>query len=110
MIEINWVAFFEVFAAALVAAVLVIGFYAIALRLMVRAGRAPVVAPAEFTDAISVMTSKEVRKAEKAAAKAAKRSPLTEGQKLVALIGAYACFGLCGLAVLGGIVLLVIGR
>lgn len=110
MIEINWVAFLEVFAAALVAGVLVVGFYALALRLMVRAGRVPVVAPAEFTDAIAVLTPKEIRKAEKAAAKAAKKSPLSEGQKLLALIGAYFCFGLCGLAVLGGIVLLVIGR
>src|SRR5690606_29931241 len=85
VIEINWVAFLEVFAAALVAGVLVVGFYALALRLMVRAGRVPVVAPAEFTDAIAVLTPKEIRKAEKAAAKAAKKSPLSEGQKLLAL-------------------------
>ncbi len=110
MIEINWIAFLEVFAAALIAALLVVGFYAIALRLLVRAGHAPVVAPAEFTDAITVITPKEARKAEKAAAKAAKKSPLTEGQKRLALIGAYASFGLCGLAVLCGIVLIIVGR
>lgn len=110
MITIDWFAFLEVFLAALVAALLVVGFYAIALRLLVRAGRAPVVAPAEFTDAITVITAKEARKAEKAAAKAAKKSPLTEGQKRLALVGAYLSFGMCALAVLGGIVLIVVGR
>lgn len=110
MIEINWLAFLEVFLAALVAALLVVGFYAIALRLLVRAGRAPVVAPAEFTDAITVITPKEARKAEKAAAKAARKSPLTEGQKRLALIGAYLSFTMCALAVLGGIVLIIVGR
>ena len=54
-IEIDWLAFVEVFAAALIGALLVVGFYAIGLRLLVRAGRAPVVAPAEFTDAITVI-------------------------------------------------------
>jgi hypothetical protein len=33
------------------------------LRLLVRAGRAPVVAPAEFTDAITVISEKEARRA-----------------------------------------------
>lgn len=107
-VEINWIAFLEVFAAALVGAVLVIGFYASGLRLLVRAGRAPVVAPAEFTDAITVITEKEARRAEKAAAKAAKKSPLTEGQKLLSLVGAYASFALCGLAVLGGLLILIL--
>ena len=47
--------------------------------------------------------------AEKAAAKAAKKSPLTEGQRQVAAVGAYVSFGLCGLAVLGGLLLIVFG-
>ena len=110
MIEINWLAFLQVFGAALVGALLVVGFYAIALRLLVRAGRVPVVAPAEFTDAITVVTEKEMKRAEKAAAKAAKKSPLTDGQKRLALVGAYVSFGLCGLAVLGGIILIVVGH
>lgn len=110
MIEINWLAFLQVFGAALVGALLVVGFYAIALRLLVRAGRVPVVAPAEFTDAITVVTEKEMKRAEKAAAKAAKKSPLTDGQKRLALVGAYASFGLCGLAVLGGLILIVVGH
>lgn len=104
---IDWLAFVQVFLAALTAAVLVVGFYALGLRLLVRAGRPPVVAPVEFTDAITVISEKEARRAEKAAAKAAKRNPLTEGQKRFALIGAYACFAVCAAAVLGGILLIV---
>ena len=72
-IEVDWFAFVQVFVAALIGALLVVGFYAMGLRLLVRAGRAPVVAPAEFTDAITVISEKEARKAAKAAAKAAKK-------------------------------------
>ncbi|WP_342000552.1 peptidase [Microbacterium sp. LWH7-1.2] len=104
---INWLAFVQVFVAAFLSAVVVVSFYAMGLRLLVRAGRAPVVAPAEFTDAITVISEKEARRAEKAAAKAAKRSPLTDGQKRFALIGAYACFAVCAGAVLGGLLLIV---
>ncbi|TQJ32520.1 peptidase [Microbacterium sp. SLBN-146] len=107
MIEINWLAFVQVFAAALIGAVVVVTFYAMGLRLLVRAGRAPVVAPAEFTDAITVISAKDAKRAEKAAAKAAKRSPLSEREKAVALVGAYASFGVCAAAVLGGILLIV---
>ncbi|MBW9109896.1 peptidase [Microbacterium trichothecenolyticum] len=104
---INWLAFVQVFVAAFTSAVVVVGFYALGLRLLVRAGRPPVVAPAEFTDAITVISEKEARRAEKAAAKAAKRNPLTEGQKRFALVGAYACFAVCAAAVLGGLLLIV---
>jgi hypothetical protein len=107
MIEINWLAFVQVFAAALTAAILVVGFYSLGLRMLVRAGRAPVVAPAEFTDAITVISEKEARRAEKAAAKAAKKSPLTRGEKLVARLAAYASFAVAGAAVLGGLLLIV---
>lgn len=107
MIVIDWLAFVQVFVAAFLAATIVVSAYATGLRLLVRAGRAPVVAPAEFTDAITVITEKEARRAEKAAAKAAKKSPLTDGQKRLALIGAYASFGVAGLAVLGGLLLIV---
>ncbi|WP_203582231.1 peptidase [Microbacterium hibisci] len=104
---IDWIAFVQVFIAAMVAAVLIVSFYALGLRMLVRAGRPPVVAPAEFTDAITVISEKEARRAEKAAAKAAKRNPLTEGQKRLALVGAYACFAVCAGAVLGGLLLIV---
>lgn len=108
--SIDWLAFVQVFAAALTGAVLVVLFYALGLRLLVRAGRVPVVVPVAFTDAIAVVTEKQRRKAEKAAAKAARKNPLTIGQKRVALVGAYACFTVCGLAVLGGLVLIVVGH
>lgn len=107
MITIDWIAFVQVFVAAFLAAIIVVSAYATGLRLLVRAGRAPVVAPAEFTDAITVISEKEARRAEKAAAKAAKKSPLTDGQKRLALVGAYASFTVAGAAVLGGILLIV---
>ena len=106
-IEIDWFAFVQVFAAALVGALLVVGFYAVGLRLLVRAGRAPVVAPAEFTDAITVISEKDVRRAAKTAEKAARKSPLTDGQKRLALVGAYGSFALCAVAVLAGLALIV---
>lgn len=107
-IEINWIAFLEVFGAAIVGASVVVGFYALGLRMLVRAGRAPVVAPAEFTDAITIMRPKELARAEKAAAKAARKSPLTDGQKRVALVAAYGSFVLSALAVLGGLLILLL--
>ncbi|KRA22400.1 peptidase [Microbacterium sp. Root61] len=108
-IVIDWWAFVQVFVTAMVGSVLVVGFYATGLRLLVRSGRAPVVAPAEFTDAITVISEKEARRASKLAAKAARKSPLTEGQKRFALVGAYACFSMCGLAVLIGLLIIVLG-
>jgi len=109
-VSIDWLAFLQVFGAALAAGTVVVAFYALGLRMLVRAGRAPVVAPAEFTDAITVITEKEARRAAKAAAKAARKSPLTDGQKRVALVAAYASFFLCGLAVLGGLLLIIFGH
>ncbi|MDT0156921.1 peptidase [Microbacterium sp. ARD32] len=108
-IEIDWAAFLSVFGAALVGAVAIVLFYALGLRMLVRAGRVPVVTPAEFTDAITVLTEKEIRKAAKQAAKAARKNPLTEGQRTLAFVAAIACFVLCGAAVIGGILLIVIG-
>lgn len=109
-VEIDWWAFVQVFGVALVAAVIVVGCYALGLRMLVRAGRSPVVAPAEFTDAITVRSEKQIARAAKAAAKAAKRSPLTAGQKQRALVAAAAAFSVSGLAVLGGLLLIVLGR
>ena len=83
--SIDWIAFVQVFVAAMIGAVLVVSFYSLGLRLLVRAGRAPVVTPAEFTDAITVITPKDAQRAAKAAAKAARKSPLTDGQKCVSL-------------------------
>ncbi|MEL5991435.1 peptidase [Microbacterium phosphatis] len=106
---IDWLAFLQVFLAALVGAVVVVGFYALGLRLLATSGNIPVVAPAQFTDAITVVSPKRIAKAEKAAAKAAAKNPLSEGQKRLALIAAYACFVICALAVVAGILLIVLG-
>lgn len=106
---IDWAAFALVFFAALIGACAIVTFYALGLRLLVRSGHAPVVSPAEFTDAITVVTEKDLRRAAKQAAKAARKSPLTERQKLFALVGAYGCFGLCAAAVVAGILFLVMG-
>ena len=110
MIVINWLAFVQVFVAAIVATTIVVTFYALGLRLLVRAGRPPVVAPAEFTDAITVVSEKDIRRAAKAATKAAKRSPLTQGQKRLAVYGAYACFAVCVAAVMTGILIIFLNR
>ncbi len=107
--DIDWLAFVQVFVVALIGALLVVGFYSLGLRFLVRAGRVPVVAPAEFTDAITVISEKEAARAAKAAAKAARKSPLTDRERQFAAIAAYVSFGLCGLAVLGGLLLLVFG-
>lgn len=107
---IDWFAFLQVFIAALIGAITVVFFYAMGLRLLVRAGNAPVVNPAEFTDAITVITDKEAKRAAKAAAKAAKKSPLTDGQKKLSLVLAYGCFVLCGAAVLAGLIIIVVGH
>ncbi len=107
---IDWLAFIQVAVAALTGASVVVLFYAVGLRLLVRGGRAPVVAPAEFTDAIAIVSAKEIRRAEKAAAKAARKNPLSEFEKRVARLGAYACFGVCAVAVLAGLILIVVGH
>lgn len=106
--QIDWLAFLEVFAVALGSAAIVVTFYALGLRLLVTGGRAPVVPPAEFPDAIAVRTAKQAAKAEKKAAKAAAKSPLSHGQKSMMLGSAYVCFGVCALAVLGAVAYLVL--
>ncbi|MCY1716776.1 MULTISPECIES: peptidase [Microbacterium] len=104
---INWEAFLQVFVAAIVGASIVVTFYSLGLRLLVTGGRPPLVSPAEFTDAITVITDKQRRRAEKAVAKAAKKNPLSDGQKRLALVGAYACFAVCAAAVLGALLLIL---
>ncbi|RLP74732.1 peptidase [Mycetocola tolaasinivorans] len=104
---VDWIAFLTVFIAALTGTVVVVTLYAVGVRLLVTAGRVPVALPAEFTDAITVLSKSEIKQAAKRAAKAAKKNPLTQGQKNLARAGAYACFGLCAVAVLAGIYLIV---
>jgi hypothetical protein len=109
-VVIDWSAFLLVFLAALVGAAAVVSLYALGLRMLVRAGRVPVVTPAEFTDAITVFSDKEIKRAAKQAEKAARKSPLTVGQKNLAFVAAIGCFVLCGAAVLSGILLIVVGH
>jgi len=104
---IDWGAFIVVFLAALLGAVVIVSTYALGIRLLTVSGRTPIVTPAEFTDAITVITPAEAKAAAKKAAKAAKKSPLTEGQKRAAFVGAWTCFVVSGLAVLVGIFLIV---
>ena len=107
MISIDWIAFLNVFGAALLGAGSIVLFYALGLRMLVRAGRVPVVTPVEFTDAITVLSDKQKRRAEKAVVKAAQKNPLSDGQKRLALVGAYACFAVCAAAVLGALLLIL---
>lgn len=107
MIGIDWAAFLIVFVAAIVGACIVVVLYAFGMRLLAVAGRALFVEPVEFTDAITVITPEEAAKAQRKAAKARKKNPLTPGQKRLALSGAYACFALTGCAVLYGLYLII---
>lgn len=104
---IDWSAFLTVFVSALTGTLVLVVLYSIGLRFMVAAGRIPVVNPAEFTDAITVFSKSEIKQAEKRAVKAAKKNPLSEGQKKAAYVAAWACFVCCGIAVLFGIYLIV---
>ena len=104
---IDMFAFLLVFISAMVATVVVVSAYSLGVRLLTLSGRTPIVTPAEFTDAITIVTPAEVRQAEKRAAKAAKKSPLSEGQKRSALAGAWLCFAVSGVAVLVGVYLFV---
>ncbi|WP_028708751.1 hypothetical protein [Propionicicella superfundia] len=110
MIEIDWSAFARVFGAALTGAVLVVFFYAFGLRMLVRAGRVPRITSAELTDAIMIVSKKDIRRAEKAKAKAAKRPPTTRTQRRVAFAVAITSFVLCATAIAGGLFLIVAGR
>jgi hypothetical protein len=104
---IDWGSFLAVAVASLVSTCIVVGLYSLGTRLLASGGRAPQVDPVEFTDAITVVTPAEAAAAAKRARKAEKKNPLSDGQKRTALAGAYACFTLCGLAVLYGIYLIV---
>jgi hypothetical protein len=104
---IDWAAFFIVSTASLLSAALLVSLYSFGLRLLTTAGRIPLVEPAEFTGAITVLTPKKAAKQLKRARKAAAANPLTPGLKRLALYAGYACFVLCGIAVLYGVYLIV---
>jgi hypothetical protein len=104
---IDWLAFFLVAVVALASACIVVSLYAFGLRMLSTAGRAPNVTPAEFTDAITIITPAEAAAEAKRIKKASARNPLTPLQKRLALVVAYTCFVLCGAVVLFGIYLIV---
>ena len=104
---IDWLAFLLVAGVALIASCAVVTLYALGLRMLSTAGKAPHVTPAEFTDAITIVTPAEAAAEAKRVRKASARNPLTTGQKRLALCVAYVCFVLCGAVVLFGIYLIV---
>ena len=104
---IDWFAFLLVLVSALLATVVVVITYSLGIRLLTVSGRTPIVTPAEFTDAITVVSPAEAKAAAKRAAKAARKSPLSDGQKRAALVGARVCFALSAVAALFGIYLIV---
>jgi hypothetical protein len=106
---INWLSIVIVAVASIVSAGLVVTLYALGLRLLSSAGRPVHVGPAEFTDAITVITQEDAEREAKRLRKAAKRSPLGPGQKRLALAAARVCFGLCVVIVLIGVYLIIPG-
>lgn len=108
MLQIDWLAFVKVLIAAIIGGGLLVFFYGLGLRLLVDGGKPPVVHPAEYPDAITTLSPKQMRKAEKKAAKVAKRNPLSAGARRAVLACAYGCFTLCALTILGAVVLIVV--
>ena len=105
--NLNWMNLFWVFVWSIGPAVAIVALYSTGIRLLTISGRTPIVAPLEFTDAITIIEPEEIVKNEKRAAKAAKKSPLSAAQKTLAYITAWACFVLSGGVVLLGIWLIV---
>ncbi len=92
---------------SIIPAAAIVSLYSLGIRLLTASGRTPIVAPLEFTDAITIIDPEEVLKNEKRAAKAARKSPLTQAQKNAAFLAAWACFVLSGAVVLLGIWLIL---
>ena len=86
-VTIDWWAFVQVFVASITAAILIVGFYSLGLRLLVRAGRAPVVAPAEFTDAITVVSEKDRLPRSEGGSEGGPQEPSDGGAEAVRLRG-----------------------
>lgn len=85
--EVDWLAFAKVFTAAFTGAVSIVLFYSLGMRMLVRAGRIREVASSACRAAIQV----------------------TRTQRRVALVLALACFALCASAVVGGLLLILVG-
>ena len=104
---IDWFAFVEVLIAALIGGAAVVSLYALGLRMLAVAGHTPFVPPAEFDEAITVLSPKQVKKETKKVRKARRKNPYSPGVKRLALVAAYALFAISGLVALFGVYLLV---
>lgn len=92
MIDIDWVAFIEVFVAATIATVVVVVFYALGMRMLVRAGRVAGVHEADLSEEDAATGPVQL---------------VSEASKKVAYVLAIACFSVCGAAVLFGLGLII---
>lgn len=108
--QVDWLAFVRVFATAFVGSVSLVLLYALGMRLLVRAGRVKHVGAGRPVEAIMRVTDKDRERAAKRASKAASASPLTAGQRTIALVAAHACLALCVFAAGGGIFFIVRGH
>ena len=104
---VNWLAFAQVFLTALLAAVIVVGFYAVGLRLLVTAD-AELRSRTPLGDSGPDHTEAETRRMQ-LSPPTGSSTQLDPVHKRFALLGAYACFGVCAAAVIAGIVLLLVG-
>jgi hypothetical protein len=104
---IDWLAFVVVALASLVGACLMVGLFAIGLRLLSSAGHPVHVEPAGFTDAITVVSPERAAKEAQKVRKARKRSQLTPGQKRWALAAGRSCFVACAAIGLFGLYLII---
>ena len=104
---IDWLAFVEVLVAALIGSALIVSLYALGLRLLAVSGHTPFVPPAQFDEAITVLSPKQMKREAKKVKKARKGNPYSPVVKRIALIAAYALFSLSGIVVLFGIYLIV---
>ena len=104
---IDWLAFVEVLVAALVGSALIVSLYALGLRLLAVSGHTPFVPPAQFYEAITVLSPKQVKKETKRVRTARRTNPYPPAVQRVALVGAWALFTITGILVLFGIYLIV---
>lgn len=92
MINIDWNAFLEVFVAALLATVIVVIFYALGMRMLVRAGRLNSVLDSDLSEETTASV---------------KPRDLSPAARRFAYVLALACFGVCAAAVLFGLGLII---
>ena len=106
-ITIDWLAFVQVFVAAMISAVIVVSFYSLGLRLLVRAGRPPVVAPGGVHRRHHDRHREGARTRREGGAQGRPEEPADGRSEAGRSRGAYASFGVAALAVLGGLLLIL---